>query len=148
VDSERALKIELRQALDEVLPAAPWLEAAVRDDLRKRRSRSAVNKGRGTSRLVQTVWPRTPMQVAAGVFIVLLAAAAVAAFLGLRSHATQTEPAGPLSIAAYQTMVGEDSNLAASSGDITSCTSLQSICPAPRSSTCSCVSTWARRSRI
>jgi len=71
------------------------------------------------------------MQMAAGLLIVLLAAAAVAAFLGLRSHSNETVPAGPLSITAFQSMVAEDENLAASSGDTTSCTSLQSICPAP-----------------
>jgi hypothetical protein len=128
VDSERALKIELSRALDEVLPPAPWLEAAVKDDLRKRRS---LNRAQSTSRLMRTAWPRTPMQLAAAVLIIVLAAAAAATFLGLRYHTPQSAPAGPLSINAYQAMVGEDVNRMDSSEDASSCVTLQSACPAP-----------------
>jgi hypothetical protein len=128
VDNERALKIELRQALDEVLPPAPWLEAAVRDDLRKRRSPGSVGRG---PQVGHRAWPRTSMRLAAGVLIVVLAAAGAAVFLGLRNHSTQTVPAGALSIRAYQTMVGEDVNRVDTSEDASSCVTLQSVCPAP-----------------
>jgi len=128
VDSERALKIELRQALDEVLPAAPWLEAAVRDDLRRRHSRGSAGR---VSQLGHRAWPRTSMQLAAGVLIVVLAAAGAATFLVLRNHGSETEPAGALTISSYQAMVGEDVNRMDSSEDGSSCVTLQSVCPAP-----------------
>ena len=37
MNSERELRAEFRRALDHVLPPVPWLEAAVTEDLRKRR---------------------------------------------------------------------------------------------------------------
>jgi hypothetical protein len=122
------LKIELSRALDEVLPPAPWLEAVVRDDLRKRRS---LNREQGTSRPMRMAWPRALMQLAAGVLIIVLAAAAAATFLGPRYRTPQNAPAGALSINAYQAMVGEDVNRMDSSEDGTSCVTLQSVCPAP-----------------
>ena len=128
MDNERALKIELRQALDDVLPPAPWLEAAVREDLRKRRSLGSLERG---SQHGRRAWPRTPMQLAAGVLVVVLALAAVATFFELRSRSTQVAPAGALTIRAYQAMVGDDVNRLDSSGDATSCATLQSVCPAP-----------------
>jgi len=131
VDNERVLRAELRRALDEVLPPAPWLEAAVKDDLRKRRSRGSLDRGPGTSAQRRTAWPRTPMRLAASVLIFALAAAALAAFLGLRYHTPVSALAGALSINAYQAMVGEDVNRVDSSGDASSCTTLQSTCPAP-----------------
>ena len=70
MDNERALKIELRRALDEVLPPAPWLEAAVREDLRKRRSSRSASRGQSKPLMV---WPRSAMQLAAILLIVLVA---------------------------------------------------------------------------
>jgi hypothetical protein len=130
VDSEQVLKVELRRALDEVLPPAPWLEAAVKDDLRKRRSRGSINRGQDTSRLVRTAWPRTPMQLAAGVLIVVLAGAALAAFLELRSFAPRSEPAA-LDLVHYQAMVSSDVNRLRYSGSGIDCTTVQSNCPGP-----------------
>src|SRR5258708_37448850 len=104
MDSERALKIELRQALDEVLPPAPWLESAVREDLRKRRPSRSGSRGQDKPRMV---WPGSAMQFAAAMLIVVLAAAAFAAFLDLRPRATHVAPAA-LDVAAYQAMVSRD----------------------------------------
>ena len=88
MDSERALKVELSRALDEVLPPAPWLEAAVREDLRKRRAKRSASRGQGKPRMA---WPRSAMQFAAATLIVVLAGAALAAFLDLRYRATHVD---------------------------------------------------------
>lgn len=128
MDNERALKIELSRALDEVVPPAPWLEAAVREDLRKRRSPGSLEH---VSQQGRRAWPRVPMQLAAGVLVAVLALAAVATFFELRPRSTQASPAGALSISSYQAMVGEDVNRMDAAGDPSSCTSLQSVCPAP-----------------
>jgi hypothetical protein len=127
VDNERALKIELRHALDEVVPPAPWLQAAVRDDLRKRRLRGYVVSRSGHGR---RAWPRPPMQLAAGVLILVVAAAAVGAFLDLRYFTPRSEPAA-LDLAAYQAMVGGDVNRLIYSGSGIDCTTVQSNCPGP-----------------
>jgi photosystem II stability/assembly factor-like uncharacterized protein len=73
VDSERTMRSELRSALDEVLPPKPWLEAAVTEDLRRRRSRGPADR-----RLHR---PRFRVAVAAGLAMVLLAAAVAVALL-------------------------------------------------------------------
>lgn len=130
MDSERALKIELRQALDEVLPPAPWLEAAVRDDLRKRRADRSVDRGPGKSQLRRMLWPRKAMQLAAGVVIVVLVAAAAAALLDLRYRATHVAPAA-MDVTAYQAMVVRDTDRLVSTGDGLACSTLQSTCPLP-----------------
>lgn len=130
MDNERALKIEFRQALDEVLPPAPWLEAAVKDDLRKRRSRSSAGRGGGKSQRTATVWPRGAVQLAAGVLIVVLAGAALAAYVELRSFAPRNEPA-TLDLVGYQAMVSSDVNLLTYSGSGIDCTTVQSNCPGP-----------------
>lgn len=127
MDNDRALKTELRQALDEVLPPAPWLEAAVRDDLRKRRSGGYAGSG---SLRGWRAWPRPSMQLAAGLLILAVAAAAVATFIGLRNLAPRSEPAA-LSVTAYQKMVGDDTYRLASAGNGIDCSTLQSTCPAP-----------------
>ena len=126
MDSEQTLRIELRRALDEVLPPAPWLEAAVREDLRKRRSRGHVGSG---SQHGRRVWPRPPLQLAAGVLILVVAAAAVAAFLELR-FTPRSEPAA-LDLAAYQAMVSGDVNRLSYSGSGIDCTTVQSNCLGP-----------------
>jgi hypothetical protein len=130
VDSERALKIELRQALDEVLPPAPWLEAAVTEDLRKRRGIRVLDRGAGKSPQRQAAWPRGATQLAAGVLILVVAAAALAAFLELRYLGPRSAPAA-MDLTAYQAMVGRDVSRVESADDGISCTTLQSTCPAP-----------------
>src|SRR5260370_30982488 len=73
VPSERALVSELREALDEVLPPAPWLAATVAEDLRRRRSNRSMGRGSGGS--------PSRAAVAAGLVMVLLAAGVGVAFL-------------------------------------------------------------------
>jgi hypothetical protein len=72
------------------------------------------------------------MQLVAGVLVVVLAVAAVVAFVAMRYRAPQIAPAGALSIEAYQELVNRDVNRldSAGAGDYTSCKTLQSICPA------------------
>lgn len=127
MDNERALKIELRQALDEVLPPAPWLEAAVREDLRDRRLRASA---RSRSHDGRRAWLRPPMQFAAGLLILVVVAAAVAALLELRNSTPRSEPAA-LDLAAYQAMVSTDVNRVSYSGSGIDCTTVQSNCPGP-----------------
>jgi hypothetical protein len=127
VDSEQNLRIELRRALDEVLPPAPWLESAVREDLRKRRSSRSATRPQGKPRLV---WPRGAVQFAAAMLIVVLAAAALAALLDLRYRATHVAPAG-MDVSAYQAMVSRDLDRLISAGNGVDCVTLQSTCPAP-----------------
>ena len=128
MDNERQLKNEFRRALDEVLPPVPWLEAAIAEDLRKRRSGGPVDRRPGVQR--RSDWPSRPaMQLAASVLIVLLAAATVVTFV-MRHSGPQTAPAGPLSIEAYQSIMRRDDGLL----NITrsnNCTSLDTTCPAP-----------------
>jgi hypothetical protein len=137
VDNERALKVEMSRALDEVLPPAPWLEAAVQADLRRRR-----DKGKSQPR--QAMWrPRGAMELAAGALIIVLATAVGAAFLGLRYHNPLSTPADALSISAYQTIVGEDVNRVDSSLDQSSCVTLQSVCPAPGTPVLNALYRWS-----
>ena len=126
MDNERSLKIELRQALDEVLPPAPWLESAVREDLRKRRASRSASHGQGKSRMV---WPSSAMQLAAAILIVVLAAAALAAFLDLRYRDSHVAPAA-LDVTAYRAMVSRDLDRLVSAGNGVDCVTLQSTCPA------------------
>jgi hypothetical protein len=130
VDSERALRIELSRALDEVLPPAPWLEAAVKDDLRKRRSRSWSGRGSVNSQRRRPVWPRSAVQVAAGVVIVVLVGAALAAFFESRYFTPRSEPAA-LDLVSYQAMVNSDFNRLSYSGSGIDCTTVNSNCPGP-----------------
>lgn len=127
MDNDRALKIELSRALDEVLPPVPWLEAAVREDLRKRRAIRSAIRGQGKPHLV---WPRSGMQLAAAMLIVVLAAAALAAFLDLRDRATHVGPAA-LDAPAYQALVSRDLDRLVSAGNGVDCVTLQSVCTAP-----------------
>jgi hypothetical protein len=127
VDNDRTLKIELRLALDEVLPPAPWLEAAVRDDLRKRRARRSADRD---PRKLLLAWPRSAMQIAAGILIVVLAAATVAAILDLRYRATHVAPAA-MDAPAYEAMVSRHIDQLVSAGNGVDCTTLLSRCPTP-----------------
>jgi hypothetical protein len=127
MDNERALKVELRQALDEVLPPAPWLEAAVKEDLRNRRSRRDMGSGSDNGR---RAWARPPMQLVAGLLILLLAAAAMAALVELRYFNPRSEPAA-LELASYQAMVGGDVNRLIYSGSGIDCTTVQANCGGP-----------------
>jgi len=126
VDSKQVLKVELRRALDEVLPPAPWLEAAVREDLRKRRVTRSMDRDWAKTRMA---WPRGGMQFAAAMLIVVLAAAALAAFLDLRYRAAHVAPAA-LDATAYQAMVSRDLDRLVSAGNGVDCVTLQSACPA------------------
>jgi hypothetical protein len=74
--------------------------------------------------------PRSFIQLAAGVLIVVLAAATAATLLELRYRAPQGRPAG-LDLRAYQTMVNRDVTRFDSAGNGTSCATLQSTCPMP-----------------
>src|SRR6202521_4484323 len=73
------MRSELRSALDEVLPPKPWLEAAVTDDLRRRRSRGPADR-----RLQR---PRMRVAVAGGLAMVVLAAAVAVALLARQLYA-------------------------------------------------------------
>lgn len=126
--SERDLKAGFRRALDEVVPPAPWLEAATIEDLRQRRASKWVNPRAGQP--PQTSWPRSLVPLAAGVLIVLVAAAALAAFLGLRNLGPQSSPAGT-DVKAYEMMVGADAYDASALGHGDTCQTLLSTCPAP-----------------
>lgn len=126
MDNERTLKIQLRQALDEVLPPAPWLEAAVRDDLRKRRTSRSADRGLG----LRMAWPRSGMQIAAGLLIVVLAAAAVAALIDFRYRSTHVAPAA-IDVPAYEAMVSRHIDQLVTAGNGVDCTTLQSRCPTP-----------------
>lgn len=129
MDNERALRIEFRRALDEVLPPAPWLEAAVKEEFRKRRSRDSLdsNPGKlGSGRIARG----GAMQFAAGVLIVVIAAAVAAVFLDRSLSARNVAPA-TMDTAAYQAMVSRDVNKAVSAASGTDCTTVQSNCPGP-----------------
>jgi hypothetical protein len=140
VDNERQLKMEFGRALDEVLPPAPWLEAAVTEDLRKRRARKSVVRTSG--RQEESNWlPRPAMQLAAGLLVLMLAAAAAVTFAALRYHAPQSEPAGSISIEAYQRMLSLDDALLNVSRD-NNCADLQSVCPAPPGPLASVLQRW------
>jgi hypothetical protein len=128
MDSERVLKIELHRALDEVLPPAPWLEAAVHDDLRRRRRPKSVDRNIGIATQRRVALPRPVFQLAAGALIIVLLAVAVVTFAVLRYRAQQIAPAG--SITAYQAMVNRDDNRLDAARN-NSCVTLQSVCPAP-----------------
>jgi hypothetical protein len=129
VDSERLLRNEFRRALDEVLPPAPWLEAAVTEDFRKRRSRGLVDRTLGVPQRSKSL-ARAPMQLAATVLVLVLAAATAVAFLAFIYHGPQSAPAGAVSIEAYQAMLSRDDGMAnVSRGN--NCVDLQSACPAP-----------------
>lgn len=128
MNSEQDLKSGLRQALDQVLPPVPSLEIAVTDDFRRRRQYGSAGCRR-TSKRGRMVLPRPLVQLAAGLLIAALAAAAAATFFELRNHAPQSAPAA--SPKAYLAIVYRDVNQADSSGDGTSCATLQSTCPMP-----------------
>lgn len=128
MDNERQLKMEFGRALDEVLPPVPWLEAAVTEDLRKRRARQSVVRTSGRQQKSNRL-PRSAMQLAAGLLVLMVAAAAAVAFAALRYHAPQSEPADAISIEAYQRMLSLDDGMLNVSRD-DSCVTLQSTCPA------------------
>lgn len=99
MDNERDLRTELRSALDAVLPPVPWLEAAVRQELRKE-----LPKRRQPNRIALRL-PRNSQKVAAALLLVVLAVAAVAGFLAVRQILTRSVPAGSGSTIAPEKMV-------------------------------------------
>ena len=140
MDNERLLKNEFRRALDEVLPPVPWLEAAVADDLHKRRAGGSVDRTPGVQR--RSDWSSRPaIQLAASVLIVVLAAATVVTFLVMRNSGPQSAPAGAFSIEAYQSMMRRDDGLLniTRSND---CSSLDVTCPAPGSPVMGALQRW------
>ena len=94
MDNDRELRTAFRRALDDVLPPVPWLEAAVREDLHKRRTRRSVDGSSTKTRPTDTMLRHSIVQLAAGLLILVLAAAAVVTFLELRYPAPQSAPAG------------------------------------------------------
>lgn len=71
MDNERKLRSEFRSALDDVLPPAPWLEAAVTEDLRKRRQSGSMDPGVARSPQRSLWLPRPAMQWAAALAVLL-----------------------------------------------------------------------------
>lgn len=138
MDNERVLKVELRRALDEVLPPAPWLEAAVREDLRKRRATRSGDRGPGRP---QMAWPRHAMQLVAVLLIVLVAGTAAVMLINRRFESQQSAPAGMLTVEAYQAMVSRDDGelIIAQSAD---CTTLDSPCPAAKPANLAALQRW------
>jgi hypothetical protein len=96
VDNDRALKNAFRRALDDVLPPVPWLEAAVTEDLRARSGRRSVDGNPSKTQPRRMAWPGPAIQLAAGVLILVLTAAAVVTFLELRYSAPWSAPAGAI----------------------------------------------------
>jgi hypothetical protein len=93
VDSERALVTEFRQALDDVLPPAPWLPSTVKEKLRQNRRKGSWSMGALRS-VIDVRLPRFSQKVAAAVLVVVLAAAAVGVFLTAHRLASPSVPAG------------------------------------------------------
>lgn len=93
MDSERQLRSQLVRSLDEALPAAPWLEAAVIDDLRQRRRSGRMDRGvaRSARRLLSLPRPVVQWAAVAALLIVAIVAGLMASG-ALRQ--TQTAPAG------------------------------------------------------
>lgn len=92
MDSDRTLQSEFRHALDEVVPPAPWLEAAVTEDFRKRLPSRSVDRGLSKARQrrialprapLHLVWMRPGLRLAATLMAVIVAVAATAAFLAV-----------------------------------------------------------------
>lgn len=94
MDNERELRTAFRRALDDVLPPVPWLETAVTDDLRKRRTHGSADSSSSKTQPRSTALRRPPVQLAAGVLILVLAVTVGVTFLELRHAAQQSAPAG------------------------------------------------------
>jgi len=86
VDNERDLSNEFHIALDAVLPPTPWLEAAVRQHLRRQRP------GRRPANRMALGLPRNAQRVAAVLLVIVLAATAMGVFLF--AHHAFMVPAG------------------------------------------------------
>ena len=93
MDKDRALRTEFRQALDNVLPPAPWLQTSVREGLREERRKRSLRTGAWRPFIVVPL-PRFSQKVAAAALIVVLLAAAVGVFLVTHRQANQSVPAG------------------------------------------------------
>lgn len=75
---DRNLRIAFHRALDEIAPPAPWLMATVVEDLRQRRAPRSMVRRTGRS--------RNRLAFAAGLVMVLFAAAVAAAFIAAHLH--------------------------------------------------------------
>jgi len=93
VDRDRALRTEFRQALDDVLPPAPWLQTSVREGLREQRHKRSLRTG-ALRPLIVVRLPRFSQNVAAAALIVVLLAAVLGVFLVTHRQANQSVPAG------------------------------------------------------
>jgi hypothetical protein len=105
VDSERALRAQFVRALDEVLPAAPWLEGAVFEDLRQ--SRGSTHRPR-TGQMARR---RPALRFAAALVLIALVAVAVGALVITRTSllsGSQPQPGAPVPIEQYQAMTRAD----------------------------------------
>src|ERR1700682_54152 len=95
VDSNRELRLELRRALDEGYPPAPWLASAVRDELRKRRRISWTDRVRAQP-------PQMRVVMVAGVALILIAAIAAAALFAAQLY-------GPVPVKTQRFFTGDAS---------------------------------------
>jgi hypothetical protein len=120
---EQIMFDRIHQALDVETPRGAY------EQLRSALVRRSVDRTLGV-RQGPKWWPRAPMQLVAGLLVIVLAAVALAVFVAMHSS-SQTAPAGALSIEAYQALVNRDVNRLDSigAGDYTPCNSMQSICP-------------------
>jgi hypothetical protein len=141
VDNERALRTELRRALDDVLPSAPWLESAVVEDLRTRRARGRPDRGDSKFPYRRAGWTRSAMQLAAAALIVLMASIALVTFIDLRNNPQQSTPADVLRVQTYQATVSRDNGelIIAQSAD---CSTLQSPCPGAKGQNLAALQRW------
>ena len=100
MDTDRELRFQLRRALDEVAPPAPWLAAAVKRELANSRQQA----GR----------PSVPVRLAFSLLALLLVGAVVIGFRAWASTTHPVVPAGRVSVKSYQAMISVDSKLFAS----------------------------------
>lgn len=120
--SDRQLRTEFVNALNEILPPVPWLETTIVEELRKSHEFGAHRRTpvQATRRLwpphagrwpaLAAGWEKTGSKLAAGLAIIAIAAAAAAA-MAIHSAGINRSPArSALSIAAYQKMVTDDFN--------------------------------------
>lgn len=139
--NETQIRARLREALEEFsYPAS--LSTQVEDALK----RSAAGHRRDTRRRGLTTWPagsRLTTALMAGLLVVLLMAALVVGVLAWRESALfnrATLPAGR-SVAAYQTMLGSDSQMMVNS-ESNNCSTLTDNCPAAAAVVVTALQKW------
>jgi photosystem II stability/assembly factor-like uncharacterized protein len=95
VDNDRMLRSEFRQALDEVLPPAPWLESTVADELRKRRSSRSTGRRLVRSQLIRIAVHRRAIQLAAIALAIILVGSVAAEIVAVHHLPGPEVPAKP-----------------------------------------------------